>query len=112
MTKWEQRYLFHARIVELLVQDAHRQKHEIKQDDPDAERKRIEITEKLRMDVKELSKYFFGKKQKETCALCAYPDFYFRYLCKKMVNENADWGGGLPVNKKSTGSAEKGGDKG
>lgn len=85
MEKWERRYLVHARIVELMVQDAHRQRHEIKQDDPDADKKRDDITEKLRKDIREFSKYYFGKKQKETCALCAYPDFYYRHLYKELI---------------------------
>lgn len=83
MPKWERRYLVHAHIVQLIIDDAFRRKHEIEPDDPDAVREREEIEDHMQRDLKEFNHYFWGKKSKETCAYCPYPDFYYRYQMNK-----------------------------
>ena len=59
---FENRYLMHSKVIGLFYADAERRKLEIATDDPFADEKREKINVEFTNNVREFTRYFFGKK--------------------------------------------------
>ncbi len=73
---WEDRFIFFAKLGNLISVNAERQKNELDPSDPDFIQKRIAINQERTEDLINLRKWYFGKKSEIHCADC---DFYYEW---------------------------------
>ena len=85
---WEDRYLFHSRLGELIVGWYANERQKIANDDPDREEKRAANRAACAEELKTLNRYFFGQKQVYACDGCPLWTYWAESEARRMDGDS------------------------
>lgn len=86
---WETRFVFHARLANLILNDWAEERHRIADNDPDRESKIEENKRGCAEELKQLNRFFFGAKQAWNCRECPFVDYWMETEGDEMPERTA-----------------------